>query len=160
MALVPPTSLGATAGFTPSRNVGQASFADSPVAVASNATTHVAWVFGQGDATLLNLTTPALPFPVTPGTYALTVDLTYAPTDATASRKALARLYFDNDYYGGPVTQDISTTVDGAGSHGGEATLAVTWYFGANSSTAIDIITTGADTAGELSYAAYVQRIA
>lgn len=129
-------------GAAPARNVGQCRLEFAAVSSGP-----VAFTFGQGDETFIDITTPTTPKPVAAGIYSYTLIVIQ---DGGVGGLFIVSLTVDEDYY------TIVAPAVSLGGQNGLVTLSTTWYSDALSSfrAAIDDLSDGTYT-GYL----YVQKI-
>lgn len=134
------------------RNVGQCRLDFAAVSVDTTAL-DIPLTFGDGDETMVDLTTPAYPNPVEAGVYAYTAVVNQdGGGDAT---EFIASLKVDDDWY------SLNLDAYAGGVHGATSfssvSLSVTWYSDAASPFALRINSVGDDAySGYL----YVQKVA
>lgn len=139
-------------GWKPARNVGQCRLDFAGVA---GDLQPIAFVFGQGDATFIDLSVPASPRPVVAGIYAYTLVVVQPAGGAGGAFFALLRV--DDDWYSLSAEAGHETQATSGGDAGAQVTIAVAWYSDAASPFFASVSDSSADTyQGSL----YVQRLA
>lgn len=142
-------------GFVPARNAGQVSLTASGVSVAATGAATVPFAFGQGDAALVSLATPALPKPVAAGTYAYMLIVTQA--GGGAGNPFHVGLEVDDDFYALSVFGDALGLAFALPQS--TVSLAATWFGGAASGFQVTINNQGTVGTDDFGAFMYVQRV-
>ena len=140
-------------GFQPARNVGQTELDFTGLAV-NNTSVPIPFTFGDGDATMIDLSSPTTPLPVTAGIYAYT--LRVAQVGGGNAGAFFTTLVVDDDYYSITVQAGHEPQSVGQGASGQVVALEATWFCTAGSPFHAAIANAVADTfSGNL----YVQKL-